>query len=82
MHGHWFVVTGQTAMKIYQQAGTSRQLELLMDIDNPLGRARNRELIKKKAGIGVKYVGHASVRHSETKRHDPHEEVISKFAKK
>ncbi len=49
--------------------------------DNPLGRERNRALIRKQAGRGMKSVGRGTVHYSETKRHDPHEEASIQFAK-
>ncbi len=82
MLGHWFVVASQKTAKIFTEAPKGGQLKLLKLFDNPLGRERNRALVGKQAGHGVKSMGRAgAVRYSEPKRHEPHELAASQFAR-
>ena len=83
MFGHWFVVASQKTVYIFSEAGTGGELRLVKELDNPLGRERNRALIRKEAGRGIKTSGRVgAVHYSERKRHDPHEEAAVQFAKK
>lgn len=81
MSGHWFVVASQNTVKIFTKISANKKLEQLQELNNTLGRERNRVLIRKQAGHGVKSVGRGSVHYSEKKRLDPHEKVAFQFAK-
>jgi protein required for attachment to host cells len=82
VHGHWFVVASQKTVRIFTEVSERNRLKQLQEFDNPLGRERNRALVRKQAGLGVKSAGQGSVHYSEKKRHDPHEEAAVQFAKK
>ena len=82
MRRHWFVVASQKTVRIFAEVPHKNRLEQLIEFDNPLGRERNRALVRKQAGHGVKSVGRGSVHYSEKKRHEPHEEAAQQFAKK
>jgi protein required for attachment to host cells len=82
MDKHWFVVAGQKTAKIFVETGLPKKLRLLKMIKNPLGGLKRSELLRKKAGVGVKSVGgRGSVHIVHTKRHDPLEEATNQFAK-
>jgi protein required for attachment to host cells len=85
---HWFVVASQKTVKILEEGKSKgrssgrKKFKLIKSLDNPLGRLRNRELIRKQAGRGTRSMGSAgSHHHSETKRHDPHEQAAIQFAR-
>lgn len=82
MLGHWFLIASQKTAQIFTetpQDGTLKQVKLF---DNPLGRERNRALIRKQAGAGVKSLGRVgAVHYLETKRQDPHEQSAIQFAR-
>lgn len=81
MFEHWFVVASQKTVKVFGEISNKNKLEQFKVLDNPLGRERIRELIRKLAGISTKSTGVGSVRYTETKRHNPHEEAARQFAK-
>jgi protein required for attachment to host cells len=82
MFTHWFAVASQKEVKIFIEVPEPKRIKLLKVFSNPLGHERNRTLIKKQAGRGVKSVGRmGSVHYSETKKHDPHEEAVLQFAR-
>lgn len=79
---HWFIVVNQKMAKVFTEVSAANRLKQIEVLDNPLGRERNRNLVKKQAGSGVKSVGRGAVHYSRTKRHDPHEEASLQFASK
>lgn len=81
MSGHWFVIASQNTVKIFTEISANKKLEQFQEFNNTLGRVRNRVLVRKQAGHGVKSVGRGSVHYSEKKRLDPHEKVAFHFAK-
>lgn len=79
---HWFVVMSQKTVRILTIARDTNQLTQLKLFDNPLGRLRKHDLVKKQAGRGQKSIGRTGLIHySESKRSDPHEEAALQFAK-
>ncbi len=95
MFGHWYIVADQRTVRIFTEkpmaarppraAGRAslRSFELVKKINNPLGKAKTRDLLHQERGIGVKSLGHfgTSARYAETKRRNPHEEAAIQFAK-
>jgi len=69
----WFSMS----VAIVECTGIQASVQIL----NLLGRERNRALVRKQAGRGVKSSGRGAVHYSENKRHDPHEEAALQFAK-
>ncbi len=83
MIDHWYVVASQTTVKIFKESNGKNKLTLLQTFHNPLGRTRNRELVKKEAGMGIRSRGHlGSVPYSKVSRSDPHDLIAIDFAKK
>lgn len=79
---HWFVVASQKEARVFIKTSDRKQLRLLKSLTNPLGTVKRRELIRKKAGRGVKSIGRVgAVSYSNLKRNDPHDEAIIQFAK-
>ena len=79
---HWFVVASQKEARVFIKTSDRKQLRLLKSLTNPLGTVKRRDLIRKKAGRGVKSIGRVgSVSYSQPKRHDPHDEAVIQFAK-
>lgn len=82
MLGHWFIVTGRKTAKIFTEIPNSGKLKLLKVFDNPLGREKNRALVRKQAGMGTRTQGRfGAARYMEPKRHDPHEQASVQFAR-
>lgn len=81
MYGNWCLLASQTEAKIITKT-SDKELKVVKEFRNPLGRTRNRELIRKQAGMGMKSIGRGTVKYSETKRHSPHEVAAEQFAKK
>ena len=70
MLAHWFIVASQKTVTIFTEVSDRNRLQQIKVFDNPLGRERNRNLIKKQAGHGTKSIGRiGSVYYSEVKRH-------------
>ncbi len=90
MHGHWFLVASQKEVRIFTEVKERNCIKQIAKLENPLGRERNRALVKKEAGTGIKTIGRTGiVQYSQKKRNEPHEEaslqfarVIAKFLKK
>ncbi len=84
MLGHWYLVASQKMVKVFTEVPSKKsfnRLKILKTLDNPLGRERNRELVRKQAGRGVRWAGGStSLHYTHTKRHDPHEEASLQFA--
>ena len=79
---HWFVVASQREARVFIKTSDRRQFRLLKSLTNPLGTVKRRELIRKKAGRGVKSIGRiASVSYSEPRPHDPHDQANIQFAR-
>ncbi len=82
MLGHWYLVASQKSVKIFTELPHRKTLKILKIFDNPLARERNRALVRKQAGRGMKSAGRLGVLHyTETKRHEPHEMAASQFAR-
>ncbi|MGE3757206.1 MAG: host attachment protein, partial [Pseudobdellovibrionaceae bacterium] len=79
---HWFIIASQKTVRILIEVQGSNKFKQIKVLDNPLGRERNRALIRKQAGRGIKSMGRvATVYYSQTKRHDPHEEAALQFSR-
>lgn len=79
---HWYIVASQKEAKILVPTSNRQKLTVLNTLPNKLGAVKKRELIRKKAGRGVKSIGRVgTVRYSQPKRHDPHEVAIVQFAR-
>ena len=79
---HWFVVMSQKTVRILTIDRDTNELKQLKLFDNPLGRLRKHDLVKKQAGRGQKSIGRTGlIYYSESKRSDPHEDAALQFAK-
>lgn len=79
---HWFVVASQKEARVFVGMSDDENLRLLQSLTNPLGAEKRRDLIKKKAGRGVKSIGRlASINYSTPQRSDPHEDAILQFSR-
>tara|TARA_B110001454_G_C12723270_1_gene436133 strand:+ start:8605 stop:9090 length:486 start_codon:yes stop_codon:yes gene_type:complete len=83
MQKPWFAIMNQNTVKIYSEVDSENSLKEIVTLQNPLGRERNRSLVRKQAGHEQKTIGRMStVRYSHPKRSDPHEIAAKQFAKK
>jgi len=76
MTGVWYAVCDQTRARFF----TAKPFHLVEQIENELGRTRNREMEWDKPGFSrAKLVGPASL-HALTGEKDPHEQASQAFA--
>lgn len=82
MNSHWFVIASQNVVKIFADASEKNRLTPIKILKNPLGRVKNRELIKKNSGMGITASGgKSSLFYSEAKRQTPHDDAAKDFAR-
>ncbi len=83
MFGHWYVVASQKTVKIFTETSDRKKIKQVREFDNPLGRERNKALVKKRAGKGIKSIGRTgTVYFSQKTRKEPHQVAALQFAKK
>ena len=81
MFGHWYLVTNQKTAKVFTETTSRGRLVLLKQLENPLANVRNRDMVRRQAGMGIRSAGVGGTPYSEKQRSDPHEEAAYQFAK-
>ena len=85
MKKHWYVVANRKRAEIFinkELRDGGNQLTLIKALENPLGDAKRRDLIRHEAGKSHKPIGRGAVHFAEVKRKDPLEVVAGQFSKK
>ncbi|KYG67993.1 hypothetical protein AZI87_01605 [Bdellovibrio bacteriovorus] len=78
----WFLVANQREAKIFVKSEGIERVRKIHSFENPLSHEKKSDLIRKKAGRGVKSIGKiASIGYSVTKRSDPQEQAAIQFAR-
>lgn len=81
MFGNWCLLASQVQARVLTKT-SDKKLKVVKEFYNQLGKVRNRELIRKKFGTGVKSLGRAGfVTYRKTKRQSPHDIAAVQFAK-
>ncbi len=76
----WIVIANRAEANIFKNTD-SGSLKLLESFENPLGRLKNKQLQKDKAGVGRTRLKDSSP-HNLTGEKDPHEEAAIQFVKR
>lgn len=97
MDGHWFLVANQKTATIFTEVSKSagnakakapqtmkrRRLQQIQQLENPLGRERNRAMRRGPPGMAVRSAGRsAQVHYGLGTGQDPHEVAATDFARK
>ncbi len=76
----WIVIVSQTGAKMFEQ-DRDGNLDLIDTVSNPMGRAKNRELMTEKPGLN-RGKQRGSSPHGMIGKKNPHEDIVLKFIKK